>query len=292
MISAILGGIAGSTFERGICTGENFDSAICTSYDVPPNRKDETGQYASTFTLPGEDQIVTDDSVFMIAIERWLLDGGDLKEIFLDLYRRYPNAGNGGIFIEWGISGGATGPKSVGNGAAMRVAPVAYAARSKEDLFSLAEASARVTHISESAIAGAKAIAYAVWLSNAGHAKRIIMQMLQSEFPLFDLRPTSDDWRQTRLLPDYKFSSACEENVPIALRAFYESNSHEEAIRRAISVGGDTDTTACMAGAIAGSYWGMKKANYERTLPFLDEHLKSIVLRFEKKYPQSAYFCD
>jgi ADP-ribosylglycohydrolase len=163
----------------------------------------------------------------------------------------------------------------------MRIAPVGYAAGSPEEVLGLAGENARVTHATPDAIAGAQAVALGVYLARTDTPRDAIAKETELRFG-YDLARPLDDWRQ-----GYTFTSACDRTVPIAFRAFLESSTHEEAIRAAISGGGDSDTIACMAGALAGAYWGIPQATADGVAAALGPHLLEALLTFESRYPES-----
>jgi ADP-ribosylglycohydrolase len=224
MQGAIIGDNVGSRFER-----ENWKG--------------------KTFQLFTRDCHFTDDTVMTVAVAEWLTDGRDLAESMRTWGRKYPLAGYGGNFRLW-LAGVKSGPYgSWGNGSAMRVSPVAWAASTLKECLQLAETSAAVTHNHPEGIKGAQAIAGAVFLARTGAGKADIKEWVRTEMQ-YDLDRRLDDIR-----PGYTFDVSCQGSVPEAIIAFLESTDLEDAIRNAISIGGDTDTLACMAGSIAEAYY-------------------------------------
>lgn len=224
MRGAILGDIIGSRFERA-------------------------GAKQWDFNLYNSDSHFTDDTVMTIAVAEWLLHGDQLASMLRKWGRRYPLAGYGASFKLW-LSGIQQGPYgSWGNGSAMRVSPVGWAAVSLEECMDLAAESAAVTHDHPEGIKGAQAVAGAIFLARNGADKADIKDWVQSEIR-YDL-----DRRLADIRPDYTFDVSCQGSVPEAIIAFLESEDLEGAIRNAISLGGDTDTQACIAGSIAEVFY-------------------------------------
>ena len=164
---------------------------------------------------------------------------------------------------------------SYGNGSGMRVSPVGFYAQSLEETLDLAKQSAEVTHNHSEGIKGAQAIASAIYLARTGKSKDYIREHIRCTFE-YDLYRTCDEIR-----PNYYFNETCQGSCPEAIIAFLESNSYESAIRLAVSLGGDTDTIACMAGGIAAAYYGIPDRLVERALTFLPDDMLEIVRKFD-----------
>lgn len=192
----------------------------------------------------------TDDSVLTCAVAERLLLGGDYARAFHDWFHAYPNAGYGGTFIHWAYHRQAEPYGSWGNGSAMRVSPVGMLARSLAEARAEAEASAAATHNHHEGIRGAQATAVAIHLARTGHDKTFIRDHLQTEFG-YRLDQPLDEIRAT-----YRFDVSCQGSVPQSIVAFLESDGYEDAVRNAISLGGDADTMACIAGGIAEAFYG------------------------------------
>ena len=250
MLGAIIGDVAGSHYEH-------FPDK---SLDIEFFR---------------EHSCFTDDTVLTVAVADWILNGGQLHEYFHNYVEKYPKAGYGGTFINW-ARGEETEPyNSWGNGSAMRVSPVAYAKDTIEEVLDLAERSAAVTHNHPDGIAGAQATAGSIFLARNGHSKAEIKQFVESQFG-YDLSRTLDDIR-----PSYSFDVSCAGSVPESIIAFLESDSFESAITLAISMGGDTDTMACIAGSIAEPFYGAAPEHlWQSTKKYLDEDLLKTVGEF------------
>lgn len=225
MIGAIVGDIIGSYFEH-----------YPTKY--------------TDFDLYSDNSFFTDDTVLTVAVADWILNGGELRTHFHEYVDRYPGAGYGGTFINWARCRDTEPYGSWGNGSAMRVSPVAYARDSLPDVLRLAEESAAVTHNHPDGILGAIAVAGCVFVARTGGTKDDVRRFVDTEVG-YDLSRTIDSIR-----PFYTFDVSCSGSVPEAITAFLESSSVEHAIRLAVSLGGDSDTMACIAGAIAEPFFG------------------------------------
>jgi len=192
----------------------------------------------------------TDDSVLTLATAAAILDGGGFAEYYKDFGRRYPRAGYGGSFIRWLDSASLEPYNSFGNGSAMRVSPVGWAYDTESDVLAAAEASAACTHDHPEGVKGAQAVALAVYLGRRGRGMAEIGEELSRRFGYRLDRPVAE------IRPDYHFNVTCQGSVPEAIRCAMEAGSTEEAIRLAVSLGGDADTQACIAGAIADAVFG------------------------------------
>lgn len=224
----------------------------------------------------------TDDTVLTVAVADALLHGRDLTEALKEYYGRYPGAGFGGDFKRWAGSEDTEPYGSWGNGSAMRVSPVAWAFDTLGEVMHQAKESARVTHNHPEGIKGAQATAAAVFLARSGAPKWELRDEVERRFH-YDLSFTLDDIR-----PTYGFDSSCQGTVPQAIVAFLESSDFESAVRLAISLGGDCDTLACIAGGIAAAFYGVPGAIREQALARLDEPLKEVVMEFEDRYPAAG----
>lgn len=256
MLGAIIGDIAGSLYEFG-----------------SPKTKD--------IELFAEGSRLTDDSIMTIAVgcacaDSKLDDERDFKFSVIWYMRRigrqYPRAGYGGMFYRWLISDVMPAYNSFGNGSAMRVSPVAWVANSLEQAETLAKWSAEVTHNHPEGIKGAQAIAAAIYLARMGESKAGIKDYIEKNY--YNLDFTLDEIR-----PYYEFDVTCQGSVPQAIRCFLESADFEDAIRNAISLGGDTDTQAAMAGAIAEAYYGIPEEIKSQVFDFFDNTIKGYYLK-------------
>ncbi len=193
----------------------------------------------------------TDDTVLTVAVADCLLHP---EKTYTDAYyeygNRYPLAGYGKAFRNWLQSTDKQPYNSWGNGSAMRVSPIAYGFETLEDVLAEAEKSAVATHNHPEGIKGAKAVAAAVFLARKGKSKAEIKAYIQQTFG-YDLERTI-----AQIRPDYKFDVSCQGSVPESIIAFLEGNDFETIVRLAVSLGGDTDTMACIAGSIAEAFYG------------------------------------
>lgn len=174
----------------------------------------------------------------------------DVKREMQRIGRTYPNRGYGGHFYGWLFDEDPQPYNSYGNGSAMRVSPCGFVAASLEEAESLASASAMPSHNHPEGIKGAQATAAAVYLAFNGHSKDEIQAYIRKHY--YPLTETLDEIR-----PDYDFDVTCQGSVPQSIQAFLESTSFEDAIRNAVSLGGDSDTMAAIAGGIAEAYYGI-----------------------------------
>jgi ADP-ribosylglycohydrolase len=257
LIGALAGDIIGSRFERYNIKSTEF----------------ELFQRSSHFT---------DDTVLTIATAESILNKSSIAEAFQKYGRRYPNAGYGGTFYRWIFEENPQPYNSWGNGSAMRVSPVGHAYSSEEEVLEQAKKSAEVSHNHEEGIKGAQATAMCVFLARTGHSKDEIRRYVESNFG-YDLSISLDEIR-----PNYYFDVSCQGSVPHAIRAFLESNDFESAIRLAISIGGDSDTIACISGGIAQAYYkSIPEEIVQEVMQRLPKELLDVVLQFDEKYNAS-----
>lgn len=270
MIGAIIGDIIGSRFE--------FKNNRSKSFDL--------------FSGCWRRCTFTDDTVMTIAVGKALSkykEVKDLKRFKKTLVRtmrrvgtRYPFCGYGQRFSFWLFSICPLPPyNSFGNGSAMRVSPVAWYTNSLEETEALAKATAEVTHNHPEGVKGAQAIASAIYLARTGKTKEEIRQYITENYYAIDF--TLDEIR-----PTYRFNETCQGSCPQALQAFFESTDFEDAIRNAISIGGDSDTIAAMTGAIAEAYYGIPEDIKEKALSYLDHYLSTELNKISFCPPKSA----
>jgi len=222
----------------------------------------------------------TDDTVLTVATAEVLLTGGDFEEAYRRWGRRYPDAGYGRGFRHWLLSRHPEPYQSFGNGSAMRVSPVGWTCGTLEETLELARSSALPTHDHPEGIKGAQAVAAAVFLARSGASKTEIRSEIETRFG-YDLRRTLDEIR-----PVYAFDPTCQGSVPEALIAFLESDSFEDALRKAVSLGGDSDTQACIAGAVAEAFYGGVPAEVaDRVRALLPAEMVRILDRFGAVFP-------
>lgn len=221
----------------------------------------------------------TDDSVLTIAIAKAILEDGDYKNAVWELGRKYPSAGYGGSFIHWLRSEDPQPYNSWGNGAAMRVSPVGYAYDTEKRVLEEARYTAVISHDHPEGIKGAQATALCIYLARTVKNKGIIRREIASRFG-YDLNRTVEEIR-----PSYRFHVSCQRSVPEAIISFLDSESYEDAIRNAISLGGDSDTLACIAGGIAEAYYGPVGHDIcQKVQEYLTEELWQITEEFCQKY--------
>ncbi len=225
MLGAIAGDVIGSVYER-----------------QPIKTKE--------FPLLVRDCVFTDDSVLTAATADALLQGEGYADATLRWGRRHSNAGYGGSFFRWLLQDDPQPYGSWGNGAAMRVSPIGWAFDSAAEVLEQARRSAIISHDHPEGIKGAQAAALAVWLARTGRSKAEIRADITTRLG-YDLDRSVDSIR-----PGYRFDVSCQGSVPEALVAFFDSDSYEDTVRNAISLGGDSDTLACIAGAVAEAFYG------------------------------------
>ena len=192
----------------------------------------------------------TDDSVLTVAVADAILTDCDYGDAVREFGRRHPHAGYGGTFTHWLFSDDPQPYNSWGNGSAMRVSPVGFAFQTEKKVLDEAAKTAAISHNHPEGIKGAQATALAVFLAREGHDKESIRRRIAALFN-YDLNRTVDDIR-----PDYSFDVSCQGTVPEAIIAFLDSTSYEDAVRNAVSLGGDSDTLACITGGIAEAFYG------------------------------------
>jgi ADP-ribosylglycohydrolase len=202
-----------------------------------------------SFSLFSSSSHFTDDTVLTIAIAHSILNRTDYVTSLKNFASTYPSAGYGLSFYHWMQSSDNQPYNSWGNGSAMRVSPVGFAFDALEAVLSEAERSAAVTHNHPEGMKGAKATALAILLARQGARKNQIRQTIAERFD-YDFKRALDEIR-----PAYGFDVSCQGSVPESMLAFFESHDFEDAIRKAISLGGDADTMACIAGGIAQAYY-------------------------------------
>jgi ADP-ribosylglycohydrolase len=247
--------------------------------DVIGSVHEGAGTKTKEFPLLTLESTFTDDTVLTVAVADCLLTGRDYVDAFHDYFHAYPRAGYGEAFFLWARSRSRDPYNSWGNGSAMRVSPVAYAFSTLEDVLAEAARSAAVTHDHPEGIRGAEATAAAVFLARTGNSKEQIRRYVQEQFG-YDLGRSLADLRQT-----YDFDVSCQGSVPESIIAFLESTNFEDAIRNAISLGGDADTMACIAGAIAEAFYGGVPDHIaEATRMALDPRLVEVVDQFRRRY--------
>ena len=236
-------------------------------------------QKSTEFPLFVEKTSFTDDTVLTVAVADCLLSDSNYVDRLHEYTRAYPNRGYGLGFRDWVVCGRREPYNSWGNGSAMRVSPVAFAFEDLELVVKEARRSAEVTHNHPEGIRGAEATATATFLARRGTSKPEIRQSIASRFG-YDLSRSVASIRKT-----YSFNESCQETVPEAITAFLESEDYENAIRLAISLGGDADTLACIAGGMAAAFYGgVPRHIAEPAWNLLDDGLRDTITQFCDKY--------
>lgn len=254
MLGAIAGDIAGSIYEW-----HNVKSK-----DIP------------LFT---EKCFFTDDSVLTVALAGTILSGTPYAENLKNFYQLYPAAGYGGSFHKWAQSANSEPYNSWGNGAAMRISPAGWAFDDLNTVLSKAEEFTAVTHNHPEGIKGGQATAAAIFLARTGRTKAEIRNYIETTFG-YDLNRHVDEIRRS-----YTYDVSSQGTVPQAVSAFLDATDFEDALRNAISLGGDSDTIACITGGIAESFYGGVPAWIEeKVYSILDARLGAITKQFAAKY--------
>ena len=270
MLGAIAGDIIGSVYEWNNIKTKDFD----------------------IFAPEEGEMTFTDDTVMTVALMEAILASDDYGQLMKNYYHKYRGRGYGGHFGRWCRTESAQPYRSYGNGSAMRTSAVGWAFDTLDQTYDMAASYASFTHNHYEGMKGAMAISTAIFMARNKHTKDDIRNYITSEFN-YDLNRTLDEIR-----PDYEFDVSCQGSVPEAIIAFLESTDFEDAIKNAISIGGDSDTIACMAGGIAEAYYGPLSVELA-TLVFshLDRNLTTVVREFyddigrplEQLYPDKTF---
>jgi ADP-ribosylglycohydrolase len=221
----------------------------------------------------------TDDSVLTLAVADAILQGRDYRESLREFGRRHPDAGYGGNFYHWLMGSDPSPYHSWGNGSAMRVSPVGFAFDTEQVVLEQAKLSAECTHDHPEGIKGAQAVALAVFLAHQGASKDGIRAELERRFG-YDLRR-----RLEHIRPGYTFDVSCQGSVPESILCFLEGDDWESSVRNAISMGGDSDTMACIAGGIAEAFWGALPPPVRRRVhELLSDDLWRVAVQFTARF--------
>lgn len=253
MLGGIIGDIVGSVYEGD-----------------PIKRTD--------FPLFAAGATFTDDTVLAVATADVLLNGGGYAQSYRRWFRRHPDRGYGGRFRQWASDPGEGPYGSFGNGSAMRAGPVGWAFDDMDTVLAEAERSAAVTHNHPEGVRGAQAVALGVHLARRGEDRAAIRAELAGRFG-YDLSRRLD-----RIRPGYRFDVTCQGSVPEALIAFFEAGDYEQAVRNAVSLGGDSDTQACIAGYLAEAYFGILPAIRREGIHRLSPDLAKSVRAFGERF--------
>ena len=231
------------------------------------------------FPLFDEHCTFTDDTVLTVAVADAILSHSDYGEKLKEYFKLYPGRGYGGHFRKWAAHSSSKPYNSMGNGSAMRVSPVGFSFNTLDEVLREAQKSAESTHNHPEGIKGAQATAASIFLARTGASKEEIKTYIEKNFA-YNLNEPLDQIRKY-----YKFDETCPGSVPQAIRAFLESNDYEDAIRKAISIGGDSDTIACITGGIAEAFYKRVPDKIRnKVFRILDGQLKKVVQKFSEKY--------
>lgn len=273
MLGAIIGDIVGSRFEFN-----NHRSKVFELFTPDCFATDD-----SIMTLAVAKALLETDQAFAPRLPGWRLEadylqllGKNTVHFMRDIGQKYPHCGYGGRFARWMFSENPTPYNSFGNGSAMRISPVGVFAETEAEVIALSKAVTAVTHNHSEGIKGAEATALAIFLARQGLAIGEIRQRITRDYYPIDL--TIDEIR-----PTYQFNETCQETVPQALACFFESASFEDAIRLAISLGGDSDTVAAITGSIAEAYYGVPDEIAAQALTYLDEELLALYREWQAR---------
>ncbi len=258
MLGAIAGDIIGSIYE--------FDE------DKPDYN----------FQLFTDKSHFTNDTVLTVALAESILNNISYKELLYEYYHRYPYASYGGMFHKWARIKNSPPYNSYGNGSAMRVSPVGWAYNDLETVLTKSKESAEVTHNHPEGIKGAQATALAIFLARTGKKKNEIKKYIEDKFNYYL------DFDLEELRMNYKFNETCQQPVPQAIYTFLMSESFEDSIRKAIYIGGDSDTVACINGSIAEAYYGVPQNIIDEIIKRLDKDLLAIVNEFRERFVFSS----
>lgn len=257
MIGAVLGDIIGSVYE--------FE---------PIKRFD--------FPLFSKDSSYTDDTIMTFAVTDWLVNQKDLTQTMQRYGQMYPcpMGGYGSDFSKWLRTENPQPYDSWGNGSAMRVSAIGWAFRTLYETLEAARQTAIISHNHPEGIKGAQATAASVFLARSGKSKEEIRQYIETTFG-YNLHRSCDEIR-----PGYCFNESCQETVPEAIIAFLDSMDFENAIRLAVSLGGDSDTLACIAGGIAEAFYGVPEELQKKAEEILPKDFLDLLNRFHQKFEE------
>lgn len=271
MIGAIIGDIVGSRFE-----GSNHKS--------------------KEFQLFTSDCRPTDDSIMTLAVGKAILEAKKTRytidnkgaydyidynvletlavQYMQQIGRHYPDCGYGGNFIEWIFSDDPEPYNSFGNGAAMRVSAAGFAGVTEMDALELSKRVTKVSHNHKEGLKGAEAVTLAIYMARKGLSKSSIYSRINADYYSLDFK--LDDIRST-----YTFDVTCQGSVPQAIKAFIEATSFEDALRTAVSIGGDSDTIAAITGSISEAFYGVPISIKREALSYLDDHLLKLYMEWQ-----------
>lgn len=255
MLGSIAGDIIGSVYEF---------TNVKPEYDFP---------------LFVENSEFTDDTVLTIALADSILNNIPYIDKLREYYSRYPDAGYGNMFHSWARTKDPRPYNSWGNGSAMRTSPIGWAYNDLETILQKAKESAEVTHNHPEGIKGAQATAAAIFLARTNNSKKEIKEFIEKNFN-YNLELEIEELRKT-----YSFNESCQDTVPQAIFTFLVSKSFEDSIRKAIYIGGDSDTLACINGSIAEAFYrGVPEMITQEVYKRLNDKLIVIVNKFSEKF--------
>lgn len=258
------------------CMGAICGDIVGSVYEFHPIKHKD-------FNIITDDNYFTDDTAMTLANMLWLtnLEKNDLVECMHQIGNKYNMVGYGGRFYYWLMHHETEPYNSFGNGSAMRVSPVAWVGKTLDEVLLLAKKSAEVTHNHPEGIKGAQATAAAIFMARKGCSKKEIKAFIEDSFG-YNLSRKLDNIR-----PDYSFEVSCQKSVPESIICFLESTDFEDTLRNAISLGGDADTMAAIAGAIAEAYYGgIPEDLLVSVWGRMPEDLQNIILDFWEKVCQ------
>ena len=229
---------------------------------------------SKTFEQFPEGSKFTDDTVLTVAVADSILHKIPYQESFYKWANKYPDRGYGQQFFQWLVSKDKEPYNSFGNGAAMRVSAIPHWYGTLDKVLEEAKISAAITHNHPEGIKGAQAVASAIYMLKHGCCKKDIKLYIEKNFK-YDLSRKLDDLR-----PTYISSMKAPDSVPEAIICFLEADNFEDTLRNAVSLGGDADTHACIAGAIAEATWGIPKQLKKKAMTYLPEDMKEIIEEF------------
>ncbi len=237
----------------------------------------------------------TDDSVLTVATADWLLNGGEVAAYYARYTAAYPSpmGGYGTSYLQWAHNynrhGFAAPYNSCGNGSAMRIGPVGWAFGTEEEVMSKAKESAECTHNHPGGIAGAQATALCILWARQKKSKEFITQEIEKRFG-YDLSLSVEELQTVYSwsgMPDSEWQGGtCQGSVPQAIVCALKATDFEDAVRNAISIGGDSDTIGCITGSIAEALYGIPQNIRDNAMSYLDAKVKNVVTAFEEKYQQ------
>lgn len=258
MLGAITGDIVGSVYEWNNIKHKNFEPLFSPR------------------------AFFTDDTVLTVALMDSILNNENYGDMLRRYYQEHPHAGYGHLFHEWCKYGDRQGYNSWGNGSAMRTSAVGYAFNTIEEVLEKAKHYASFTHNHPEGIKGAQATSACIFMARKGASKEEIRAYITKQFD-YDLARTIDDIR-----PDYVFNESCQGTVPEAIVAFLDSTDFEDAVRCAISLGGDSDTLTCITGGIAEAFYGeLPQEIANQSMSLLSPEMAVVVKRFYERYQPS-----